>query len=238
MILRAPSARSLAPAGFARPGLLFLVALLAGCSVLAGGGTAEASGRKREIGVVVYFGAGNYDNTDFNEDLIRVGYAPIENGIEYGFAVDYRLSDWFSLQAGAARIGADTSPKPGTDPATSPSYGVHGSPLMLNFVTHVVRNPHGNVDVFVGAGPLLNATVSASSGIEASKTGTYFHAGGTIEYRFSPMVALTLTGLARKARADGVDARSASGDPTAMWDLTFNGSAFWFGPKLYFGATE
>jgi hypothetical protein len=238
MFSRATRARTLAPAGVARPGLLFLTALVVGGCALAGAGSAEASGKKGEIGVVVYFGGGNYDNTDFNQDLVRVGYAPIESGIEYGFAVDYRLSDWFSLQAGAARIGADTSPKPGADPATSPSYGVHGSPLMLNFVTHVVRNPHGNVDLFVGAGPLLNATVSASSGIEASKTGTYFHAGGTIEYRFSPMVALSMTGLARKARADGVDARSISGDPTAMWDLTFNGSAFWFGPKLYFGATQ
>jgi hypothetical protein len=52
------------------------------------------------------------------------------------------------------------------------------------------------------------------------------------------MVALSMTGLARKASADGVDARAVSGDPEAMWDLTFNGSAFWFGPKLYFGATE
>ena len=238
MMSRAFRARTLAPAGFARPGLLFLVSLAIGGSALASVPPAEASGKKGEVGVTVYFGAGNYDNTDFNQDLIRVGYPPIESGIEYGFGVTYRLSDWFSLEAGAARIGADTSPKPGTDPATTPSYGVHGSPLMLNFVTHVVRNPHGNVSLFVGAGPLLNATVSASSGVEAKKTGTYFHAGGTIEYRFSSMVALSLTGLARKARADGVDARAISGDPTAMWDLTFNGSAFWFGPKMYFGATE
>jgi hypothetical protein len=227
-----------APAGFARPGLLVLAAAGLACAALLAAGPADASGKKGEIGAVVYFGAGNYDNTDFNEDLVRVGFAPIENGIEYGFGVDYRLNGWFSVQAGAARIGGDTTAKPGTDPATSPSYGVHGTPLMLNLVTHVVRNSHGNLDVFFGGGPMLNATVSASSGIEASKTGTYMHAGGTIEYRFSPMVALSMTGLARKASADGVDARAISGDPTAMWDLTFNGSAFWFGPKLYFGATE
>jgi hypothetical protein len=241
MTSRATRARTLAPAGFARPGLLFLMALVVGCSALAGAGSAEASGKKGEIGVVVYFGAGNYDNTDFNQTLTTLlvpPYPPIENGIEYGFGVDYRLSDWFSLEAGAARIGGDSSLHPGTDTTSSPSYGVHGTPLMLNFVTHLVRNPHGNIDLFVGAGPLLNATVSANPGAEVSKTGTYFHAGGTFEYRFSPMVALTMTGLARKARADGVDARTISGNPTAIWDVTFNGSAFWFGPKLYFGATE
>ena len=237
MMLRAFTARTLAPAGFAWPGLLCLGALALGWCALAVS-PAEASGKKGEIGVTVYFGAGNYDNTDFNQDLVRVGFAPIENGIEYGFGVAYRLNDWVSLEAGAARIGGETSAIPGTDPTTSPSYGVHGTPLMLNFITHVVHNPRGNVSLFVGGGPLLKATVSASTGAEASKTGTYYHAGGTIEYRFSPMVALTMTGLARKARADGVDASQASGDPTAIWDLTFNGSAFWFGPKLYFGATQ
>jgi len=240
MPARPSQAWILAPAGFARPGPLFLMSLAIGWCVLAAVDPAEASGKKGEIGVTVYFGAGNYDNTDFNQTLTGLDppYPPIENGIEYGFGVDYRLSSWFSLEAGAARIGGDSSLNPGTDPTTSPSYGVHGSPLILSFVTHVVRNSHANVNLFVGGGPLLNATVSANPGAEASKTGTYFHAGGTIEYRFSPMVALSMTGLARKARADGVDASKASGNPTAIWDLTFNGSAFWFGPKLYFGATQ
>jgi outer membrane protein with beta-barrel domain len=238
MMTRPFPARTLAPAGFVRPGSLFLSALALAASLSSVASPALASGKKGEVGVVVYFGAGNYDNTQFNEDLIRIGYPPIESGIEYGFGVDYRFSQWISFQAGAARIGGESSEAPGIDPTVSPSYGVHGTPLMLNLIGHVYRNPRGNVDLFAGGGPLLNATVSASSGVEASKTGTYFQAGGTIEYRFSPMVALSMTGLARKARADGVDARTISGDPTAIWDVTFNGSAFWFGPKLYFGATE
>ena len=147
MIARAFTARFVAPAGIARPGLLLLAAAGLACAALVVAVPADASGRKGEFGAVVYFGAGNYDNTDFNEDLIRVGFAPIENGIEYGFGVDYRLNDWFSVQAGAARIGGETSAKPGTDPSLSPSYGVHGTPLLLNLVTHVVRNSHGKLSL-------------------------------------------------------------------------------------------
>jgi hypothetical protein len=52
------------------------------------------------------------------------------------------------------------------------------------------------------------------------------------------MVALSLTALVRHARANGVDLTQVTGDPTAKWDLTFNGTAFWFGPRLYFGQSE
>ena len=155
--------------------------------------------------------------------------------------MDYRLSNWFSVGIGAVRIGADTVVPLGSDTTNAPTYGVHGSPLFVNLVAHAVRTKRGNVDVFVGAGPLLNASVSTSSGIfefEGRRTGTYMHAGGALEYRFSPMVAIGLTGLARRARANNIDLRQVTGDPNAHWDLTFNGAAFWFGPKIYFGTNE
>jgi len=210
--------------------------------MIALGGAARASGRKGEVGLGVHFGGGTYDNSDFNADLERVGYGRIDSGIEYGFSVDYRLSRWISLTGSATRIGGDSNPPGGpADPGTTATYGVHASPLVLGAAVHTLSAKHANLDLFAGAGPLLNATVSVSSGsfeFEGRKTGVYWHGGVMAEYRFSPMVSLTLTGLARHAEAKGVDLREITGDPTAMWDLAFNGTAVWFGPRIYFGTTE
>jgi hypothetical protein len=52
------------------------------------------------------------------------------------------------------------------------------------------------------------------------------------------MVGLSFTGLVRSARTNGFDARATTGDPEAIWDLTFNGAAFWFGPRMYLGGTD
>jgi hypothetical protein len=245
MILRSRRAQASAPAGSIRPGFVVCVQLLvAGClaASLVVPARALASGKRGEIGLGVYFGGGRYDNRDFNADLEAIGYGRIESGIEYGFAVDYRLSDWLSLSGGAARIGGDSTPPNGpADPTTTVTYGVRGSPLILGLIVHPARTRHANVDVFAGVGPLLNATVSSSSGqfdLEGRKTGFYAHGGVAGEYRFSPMVAMTLSGLVRHAQARNVDLRDTTGDPSAIWDLDFNGFAVWFGPKLYFGSPE
>lgn len=245
MSARSSCARNDTPAGFSRPGsVVCAVLLVAGClaASFVAPTRAHASGKRGEIGLGVYFGGGSYDNRDFNADLDRIGYGRIESGIEYGFAVDYRLSDWFSISGSAVRIGGDSTPPNGpANPNTTATYGVRGSPLVLGLIAHAARTRHANVDVFAGVGPLLNATVSSSSGvfnIEGRKTGFYAHGGVAGEYRFSPMVAMTLSGLARRARARNVDLRQTTGDTTAIWDLDFNGFAVWFGPKLYFGSPE
>ncbi|MEP7028558.1 MAG: hypothetical protein ABI960_08175 [Candidatus Eisenbacteria bacterium] len=244
MPLRSHRAQSLAPAGIVRPGLL-----LAGLVVLGsltafppgGPGAAEASGKKGEVGLGVFFGGASYDNTQFNDALQSNGYERLESGIEYGFGVDYRLSDWISVGFAAARIGADTTVPLTADSTSRPAFGTHASPLVFSLIAHPLRTRRGNLDVFIGAGPLLNANVSSSSGIfefEGRRTGTYFHAGGALEYRFSPIVSFSIAGLARRARANNVDLRQVTGDPDARWDLTFNGAAFWVGPRLHFGAID
>lgn len=204
--------------------------------------TSEASGRKGEFGLGVHFGAGRYDNSDFNADLARNGYDRIESGIEYGFSIDYRLSRWLSLTGSATRIGGEATPPAGAgDPGTTATYAVRASPLVVGAQFHPLSAPRANLDLFVGVGPLLNATVSTSSGIfefEGRKTGVYGHGGVMAEYRFSPMVAVTFTALARHAEAKKVDLSRVTGDPTAVWNLTFNGTALWFGPRLYFGTSE
>jgi hypothetical protein len=240
MTLRSARAQSNAPAGFVRPGFVFWCACLVGMTIAAGAG--HAAGKKGEVGVGVHFGGGTYDNTDFNADLERVGYGRIDGGIEYGASVDYRLSRWFSLTGSATRIGGEAEPPGGpADPNTVATFAVRGSPLVFGVAVHPLKAKHANFDLFAGAGPLLNATVSLSSAsleLEGKRTGVYWHGGVMAEYRFSPMVALTLTGLARHAEAKDVDLTEETGDPTAVWDLTFNGTAVWFGPRLYFGNTE
>ena len=237
---RSRRAQPSAPAGSVRPGFVFWCACLLGVFAVAGG--ARASGQKGEVGLGVHFGSGTYDNSDFNADLERVGYGRIDSGIEYGFSVDYRISRWISLTGSATRIGGDSEPPNGpADPNTTATYGVHGSPIVIGAALHTLGAKHANLDLFAGAGPLLNATVSVSSRsfeFEGRKTGVYWHGGAMAEYRFSPMVALTLTGLARHAEAKGVDLRQITGDPEAKWDLAFNGTAIWFGPRIYFGTTE
>ena len=241
MLLRSLRAQFLAPAGIVRPGL-FLAGLMA-CGALAlippgGPGVAEASGKKGEVGFGVFFGGANYDNNQFNDDLEFNGYERLESGIEYGFGVDYRLSEWLSVGFAAARIGADTAIPLASDSTSRPAFGTHASPLVFSLIAHPLRTRRGNLDVFVGAGPLLNANVSSSSGIfefEGRRTGTYVHAGGALEYRFSPIVSFSIAGLARRARANNVDLRQVTGDPNAKWDLTFNGAAFSLGLRVLFG---
>jgi len=60
----------------------------------------------------------------------------------------------------------------------------------------------------------------------------------TGEYRFSSMVAVSLSFLVRRAEASNVDLTRITGDPSAHWDVSFNGNAFWFGPRIYFGTTD
>lgn len=241
MLARPFRARWKAPAGVARPGPVVFRSLLALALLLGSPAASSASGQKGEVGLGVHFGSGTYDNSDFNADLERVGYGRIDSGIEYGFSVDYRISRWISLTGSATRIGGDSEPPNGpADPNTTATYGVHGSPIVIGAALHTLGAKHANLDLFAGVGPLLNATVSVSSRsfeFEGRKTGVYWHGGAMAEYRFSPMVALTLTGLARHAEAKGVDLR-ITGDPEAMWDLAFNGTAIWFGPRIYFGRTE
>lgn len=235
-------ARLEAPTGTARPGPVLCCALVALALFVAGAGTSEASGKKGEFGLGVHFGGGKYDNSDFNADLDRIGYDRIEGGIEYGFSIDYRLSRWISLTGSATRIGGEATPPAGAgDPGTTATYAVRASPLVVGAQFHPLSSSRANLDLFAGVGPLLNATVSTSSGsfeFEGRKTGVYFHGGAMAEYRFSPVVALTFTALARHAEAKKIDLRGITGDPTAVWDLTFNGTAFWFGPRLYFGTSE
>jgi hypothetical protein len=162
------------------------------------------------------------------------------SGIEYGFSLDYRLSEWLSVNAIATRIGGQSNP-PSSVPGDGPTFSVLGSPLAFGVVGHPWGTKHVNVDVFAGGGPLLNATISQSSPtheFEGSKTGVYYHGGVTGEYRFSPMVAVSVTALVRHAEATNLDLTRQTGDPDAHWDVTFNGSAIWFGPRLYFGTTE
>ena len=237
MQLRSSRALRSTPAGFVRPGIVVLCALF-----LAAPAQAQPN-HKGEVCLGVHFGGGKYDNDDFNRDLERIGYEPIDSGIEYGFSLDYRISKWLSINGSASRIGGESVPPedPGSLPGEGVSFTVTGSPLVLGVVGHPWGNRHVNVDVFAGAGPLLNATISQSSGafeVEAQSTGFYYHGGVTGEYRFSPMVAVSITALARHAEASDVDFSQMTGDPTARWDVSFNGTAFWFGPRLYFGTSE
>src|SRR5690349_9968141 len=233
---RSLGARPSTPAGFVRPGLVVLFAMFALWS------PAGAAGQKGEVGLGVHLGGGSYDNDQFNDDLERIGWDRIESGVEYGVSVDYRVSRWFSVGLSATRIGGTSSPPPGVaDPANAPTYDLHASPLAFGLIVHPLGAKHANLDLFGGVGPLLNATVAQSSNafeFEARKTGPYWHGGVTAEYRFSPMVGVNLSGLARHATAKNVDLRGITGDPEARWDLAFNGFAVWFGPRLYFGNTE
>lgn len=237
MQLRSTRALRSTPAGFVRPGLVVLGALLLAAPVQA------QPNHKGEICLGVHFGGGNYDNEDFNKDLVRIGYDPIDSGIEYGFSLDYRLSKWLSINSSASRIGGESVPPedPGSLPGEGVSFTVIGSPLVFGVVAHPWGDRHFNFDVFAGAGPLLNAKISQSSGafeVEAKSTGVYYHGGVTGEYRFSPMVAVSVSALARHAEAKDIDFSQITGDPTARWDVSFTGTAFWFGPRLYFGTTE
>lgn len=227
----------MAPAGFARPGPVLSCALVALACLLVTPRDSRASGEKGEFGLGVHFGGGHYDNGDFNADLERIGYGRIESGIEYGFSGDYRLSRWVSLTFSATRIGGD-SPPPGaaTDSSGAPSYSVKASALIIGVAAHALRSRHANLALFAGIGPLLNATAAASPGGESMRTGACWQGGASAEYRFSPMVSFVLTGLARHARARGV--QKIAGDASATWDLTFNGVAVWFGPRLYFGTSD
>jgi hypothetical protein len=225
------------PAGFVRPGLVFLCALLAATPAVA------QPNHKGEVCLGVHFGGGNYDNPDFNKDLVRIGYDPIDSGIEYGFSLDYRFSKWLSINGSASRIGGEAVPpdSPGSLPGEGVTFTVTGSPLVFGVVAHPWGNRHLNVDVFAGGGPMLNTTISQATGgfeIEAQQVGVYYHGGVTGEYRFSPMVAISLSALARHAEASNIDFTQMTGDPTAHWDVSFTGTAFWFGPRLYFGTSE
>ena len=235
MILRSHRAQRVTPAGFVRPGLVLLGLFFAA------GASADSKTHKGEICLGVHFGGGNYDNEDFNADLIRFGYEPIESGIEYGFSLDYRLSKYLSINGSASRIGGQAVPPASADPGTGATFTVTGSPLVFGVVGHPWGSKHVNVDVFAGGGPLLNATIAQSTNqfeIEADKAGFYYHGGVTGEYRFSSMVAVSLSFLVRRAEAKNVDLTRITGDPSAHWDVTFNGNAFWFGPRIYFGTTD
>src|SRR6476661_7690692 len=109
------------PAGFVRPGLVFL------CALLATAPAAAAPNHKGEVCLGVHFGGGNYDNDDFNADLVRFGYDPINSGIEYGFSVDYRLSRWLSVNGMATRIGGQSVPTTSESPGTAPTFTITGS---------------------------------------------------------------------------------------------------------------
>ena len=238
MVLRSSRAHRSTPAGFVRPGLVVFGLLLA-----LGQAHADSKTHKGEVCLGVHFGGGNYDNDDFNSDLVRFGYDPINSGIEYGFSLDYRLNRWISLNGSASRIGGQSLPPPAQpgDTGLPVTFDVTGSPLVLGVVGHPWGSKHFNVDVFAGAGPLLNATIAQSTPqyeIQADRVGFYYHGGVTGEYRFSPMVAVSLSFLERRASADNIDLTQITGDPSAHWNVSFNGSAFWFGPRIYFGTTD
>ncbi len=228
------------PVGLRRPGFV-VVALLALVAGVLAPAPAHAAGQKREFGIGVILGGGTYRNHDFDHSLVAHGYGPIDSGVEYGFGADYRFSRWFSVGAEVLRVGGNAAQPATVDPAQLGQYSAVASPLAFDLVGHVVRQPHGNVDLFVGAGPLLGATIRAVQDpfeFEARKTGVYAHAGAGFEVRFSPMVGLGARGLARYAHARQVDLRAITGDAAAMWDLDFSGVAFSIGPKIYFGNVE
>jgi len=206
-----------------------------------GAAPAHASGKKGDVGLGIFLGGGTYKNDDFNRDLNAHGYGSIDSGVEYGFGVDYRFSRWFSVGFEVLRVGGDAA-QPTTGVLDSlGQYSATASPLAIDLTAHVARSRRGNLDVFVGAGPLLSATVSAVTDpfeLSASKTGFYAHAGAGAELRFSPMVAFSARALWRHARANDVDLRSQTGDPNAHWDLDFSGVAFSVGPRIYFGNVE
>jgi hypothetical protein len=226
-----------APAGIRRSGFSVVALFLA----LAGAGAAHAAGQKGEVGLGVILGGGTYQNHDFNRSLAGAGYGPIDSGVEYGFGADYRFSRWCSIGFEVMRVGADAQAPAGAPQDTLGQYSAEASPLAINLIGHVVRQKHGNLDVFVGAGPLLGATIRAVVGpyeIEAHRTGLYLHAGAGFELRFSPMVGIGARGLVRHAKAQHIDLRAVSGDPNALWDLDFSGVAFSIGPRIYFGNVE
>jgi hypothetical protein len=229
-----------APVGHRRPGFVVL-ALLAAVLLGAGAGAARAAGQKGEVGLGVILGGGSYRNHDFNRDLTAHGFGPIDSGVEYGFGADYRFSRWFSVGFEVMRVGADAAQPANAASDTLGQYGAVASPLAFNLIGHVVRRTHGNVDLFVGGGPLLAATIRAVQGpfeLEGRATGVYLHAGAGFEVRFSPMVGLGARGLVRHATANHIDLRAVSGDPNALWNLDFSGVAFSIGPRIYFGNVE
>src|SRR5262245_24939207 len=131
MILRSNRAQRSTPAGFVRPGLVLFGLLFGAFPALA-----DSKTHKGEVCLGVHFGGGKYDNEDFNRDLERFGYDPIDAGIEYGFSLDYRLSRWISINGSASRIGGEALPPDGVDPADGVTFTVTGSPLVLGVVGH------------------------------------------------------------------------------------------------------
>jgi hypothetical protein len=221
------------------PVFVLVATLLAGClprevrAATAPRPPEEPPGRPGETGIGAWLGGGWYANESFNSRLEDNGIGTIDGGFEYGVVVRHRLSRYMSLGADLMRLEGRTSTPSGVE------YVMLGSPFVINVFGHPIE-PGGGLDIgfFGGAGLLVGGTIrqsSASSAVEASQTGFYLHAGAEADARLGPNLAFTLRGLFRHASATGIDFRTVSGDPDAIFDVDFNGLAIHFGPRWFFG---
>jgi hypothetical protein len=194
----------------------------------------EKPGRTGETGIGVWMGGGWYDNEDFNLALDQFGFERIESGFEYGLIVRHRMSRWVSLGVDLLRLDGRSTLDDGEE------FAILGSPLVVNLTGHPVSGGPVAVSVFGGAGLLVGGTVrlaTPTGEVEASQTGFYVHGGAEIEGRIGPNLSFALRGLVRKTRAENIDFREVTGDPTAVFDVDFDGAAIHFGPRWYFGGT-
>jgi hypothetical protein len=218
--------------------VLFGVLATTGLAAIAPAARAEViEPRPGEIGVGFLFGTGWYENTSFNQRLVDAGIPPIENGFEYGIQVRRRMSRWWSLGLEVDRLDGRSNTSP--NDAAGIVYSIAGTPVVAEIFVHPGHYKGFGLDLFGGGGVLAAARVRRDDGattLDGKKTGTYLHAGAEGELRIGPNFGFFIRGLWRKAEASDINLTAESGDPTAIFDIDFNGTAISFGPRWYFGS--
>lgn len=192
------------------------------------------------------FGLGSGNNEDFGEYVaIGGGDKSFDNKPMFGIGVRFPLAPKWSLDLELMRFRA-TNQDSVSGPAKA-EYELTATPLVINLVYLAHDSGKFRLNLFAGAGPMLNSYASdqflffgtIALKVTDTKVGTYFHGGLEGEYELHPRLSITGRGLFRSAVASDMFDKSTftqyGSGTIGNRDLDFSGYGVSLGLRGYIG---
>lgn len=196
--------------------------------------------------IALFGGIGSGSNEDFGKYVaVGGGDKEFDNKPMFGISVRFPLAPRWSLDLEMQRFRAVNE-----DSVSGPAkatYELTATPMVVNVIYLMRDSDKYRVNLFAGAGPMLNCYASDKFlffgsiplKVTDTKVGTYFHAGVEGEYELHPKLAVTGRALFRSAKAEKMFKGSEFGQYTGATignrDMDFSGYGLSLGIRGYIG---